>query len=135
MVGGLVATVGGKGGSPSVPLVALWVALSWTVEVGFSFSFASSLCGMVGGCTESVGTTSVGFVCVSLRDFSSMATAVGGIVGGVFGGKPFVMVRLSAQRRMSRPAANLGYGSAGVTGGLGGLLGGVPIVTVSMNFG
>ena len=135
MIGGVVATAGGKGGSPSVPLVALWVALSWAVEVGFSFSFASSLCGMVGDCTESVGTTSVGFVCVSLRDFSSMATAVGDIVGGGFGGEPFVMVRLSAQRRISRPAANLGYGSAGVTGGLGGLLGGVPIVTVSMDFG
>ena len=135
MVGGLVATVGGKGGLPSVPLVTLWVALSWAVEVGFSFSFASSLCGMVGDCTESVGTTSVGFVCVSLWDFSSMATAVGDIVGRVPGGEPFVMVQLSAQRRISRPAAILGCGSAGVTGGFGGLFGGVPIVTVSMNFG
>ena len=56
-------------------------------------------------------------------------------MGGVPGGEPFVMVQLSAQRRISRPAAILGCGSAGVTGGFGGLFGGVPIVTVSMNFG
>ena len=63
-----------------------------------------------------------------------MATAVGGIVGGVFGGEQFVMVRLSARRSISRPAWYLGLGSVGVAGGLGRLLGGVPIVTVLVNF-
>ena len=66
MVGGVVIMVGGEGGSPSVPLVALWVGLFWAVEVGLSFSFVSSLCGVGGDCTESVGITSVGFVCASV---------------------------------------------------------------------
>ena len=72
---------------------------------------------------------------MSLQDSASAATAVGGIVGGVPSGELFVMVRLNAQRRISRPAVILGCGSTGVTGGFGGLFGGVPIVIVLMNFG
>ena len=132
---GVVVVVKEGEGSPPVLLVAPWVGWFWTVGAGLLLPFNSSLRSSGGGSAGFVWAASLGFVCVSLWDFLSMATAVGDIVGGVFGGEPFVMVRLSAQRRISRPAANLGYGSAGVTGGLGGLLGGVPIVTVSMNFG
>ena len=43
-------------------------------------------------------------ICVPRRDSSFVATAEEGIVGGVFGGELFVMVHLSARRRISSPA-------------------------------
>ena len=68
------------------------------------FPFGSSSCSLGRDCTNSVGASLFCIICVSHRDSSFMATAVGGIVGGVFGGELFVMVRLSARRSISRPA-------------------------------
>ena len=134
MVRGVVVLVGEGGGLPSVLFVALWVGLFWAVEMALSSSFESSLCGLGGGCTESVGALSVGFVCTSIWDSLFVATAVGAIVGGAVGGGLFVMVHLSAQRSMFRPSGYLGCGFTGITGGLGGLLGGVPIAILSVDF-
>ena len=134
MVGGVVVSVGEGGGLPSVLFVASWVGLFWAVKMGLSFSFLSSLCGLGGGCTESVGALSVGFVCASIWDSLFVATAVGAIVGGAAGGGLFVMVHFSARRSVFRPSGYLGHGFTGITGGLGGLLGGVPIAILSVNF-
>ena len=134
MVEGVVVLVGERGGLPSVLFVASWVGLFWAVEMGLLFSFVSSLCGLGGGCTESIGSASVGFVCALIWNSSFVATAVGAIVGGAAGGGLFVMVHLSARRSVFRPSGYLGYGFTGITGGLGGLLGGVPIAILSVNF-
>ena len=66
MVRGVVVMVEEGGGLPSVLFVASWVGLFWAVEMGLSFSFASSLCGLGRDCTEFVGAASVGFICASI---------------------------------------------------------------------
>ena len=134
MVRGVVVMVGEGGGLPLVLFVASWVGLFWAVEMGLSSSFVSSLCGLGGGCTESVGAALVGFVCASISNSSFVATAVGAIVGGAVGRGLFVMVHLSARRSVFRPSGYLGYGFTGITGGLGGLLGGDPITILSVTF-
>ena len=111
---GAVIVVTEGGGLPPGLLGEPWVGLFWNVGAGLLLPFNSSSRSLGGSSVGFVWAASSGFVCMSLWEFASVATAVGGIVGGVPGGEPFVMVRLSAQRRISRPAAILGCGSAGV---------------------
>ena len=122
MVGGVVAVVKDEGDLISMLFVAL------------PFPFGSSSCSWGGSCAGFVGALSFWTICVSSLESSFVATAVGGIVGGVRGGELFVMMHLIARRSVSRPARYSGWGSVEITGGLGQLLGGVPIATVSLSF-
>ena len=93
MVEGVVVVVKGKGILVPMLFVASRVGLFWGIEVRMLFPFGSSSCSLGGSRADSAGASLFCIICVSHRGSSFVATGVGGIVGGVFGGKQFVMVR------------------------------------------
>ena len=110
---------------PVLP-VEPWVVWFRDACTGSLLPFDSPSRSMGEGGVGPVQAASSGSVCVSHWDFSFAATAVGGILGGVPCGEAFIMVWLIAQRRISTPASNLGYGTTGVAGAPGGFLGECP---------
>ena len=126
---------GAGGGEVALPRSSVepWVAGFWSVFTG-SLQLADTPSRGTGGeCVEPVRAVSTGSV--PWWGLSFAAVAVGVISDGFFCGEAFVMVRLNARTRISKPAPNLECGFTGVTGGPDGFPGGVPIVIVSMDFG